>query len=529
MLTLVLCINAAGTYSAKLTCTKNVADIGDTVYVKINIASADYSDFSAAEVKVEYDSDLLALNGNASQLSGAAFSDNGNGKLMIIDYGPVQQFGDTYVLAFTALTDGEAEIKLTSAKFSDIRSAENENLVSASIPSDSDTVKVTIKPQGHTVTIDKKLFVGPSSVGDGEDYTFVLASDAGNYNYGTISAKVDGVPVQIIANGDGSFTVENITGSLVITGSRTPKKYSVKINGEILSSDGKEATYGKDYKFTLKADVPAGSEAGKTYVISSIKINGKQYKSYKYDSYTRIVTIKGKDIKGDIEINVEVKEVPVSTFTITLEALSGMAEGSYPATVPYGSDHTITLADIPGYVYKISATMDNEPIELEKGEGNTYVIKNVTGNVVVTVNAEVPTDKIEVNRYITLDNSFAWLVLNKVEKLENGVYEMNGEAMLWSDKYQAYCYVTIGTEAPEVSLEVKAGNTVSVDYSGDTDGDGDVDTSDILMVQNIYSADYGAFNEEISPENFLSADLNGSGNVNMQDAASLALILTEIN
>lgn len=66
------------------------------------------------------------------------------------------------------------------------------------------------------------IFTGAASAEHGSDYTF-LAADAEHYVYGEVSAVMAGAPVEVTINGDGSYTVRNVTGELVISGSRTER------------------------------------------------------------------------------------------------------------------------------------------------------------------------------------------------------------------------------------------------------------------------------------------------------------------
>ena len=63
-------------------------------------------------------------------------------------------------------------------------------------------------------------FLGSSAVLDGQDYTFQVEDNSFDY---TIMAYMDGEDVQAVDNGDGSFTIRNVTGTLLIGARKTPK------------------------------------------------------------------------------------------------------------------------------------------------------------------------------------------------------------------------------------------------------------------------------------------------------------------
>ena len=63
-------------------------------------------------------------------------------------------------------------------------------------------------------------FSGEFLVANGSDYTFRAEDDDFTYD---IMAYMDGEPVTAVDNGDGSFTIRNVTGSLLIGARKIPK------------------------------------------------------------------------------------------------------------------------------------------------------------------------------------------------------------------------------------------------------------------------------------------------------------------
>ena len=81
--------------------------------------------------------------------------------------------------------------------------------------------QVTVKPiPTYSVTLPAD-FTGESTVQDGADYTFT-AKDPAKYIY-TVTAAVGGETVSVTDNGDGTYTVKNVTGDLVIEATKVRK------------------------------------------------------------------------------------------------------------------------------------------------------------------------------------------------------------------------------------------------------------------------------------------------------------------
>ena len=74
----------------------------------------------------------------------------------------------------------------------------------------------------HAVTLPD-IFTGTESVISGADYIFSQSTDGQYYTYTDVTATMSGEPVPVTHNGDGTYTIANVTGDLVISGTRTPK------------------------------------------------------------------------------------------------------------------------------------------------------------------------------------------------------------------------------------------------------------------------------------------------------------------
>lgn len=507
-------------YTAGISTLSNEVSVNDTVKINVAVDHSEDEYFAAGEIVLTYDSAKLTFNQTASSLGDATVSANA-GTLTLEDYGTDKTFGTgVYVLAFDAIADGEAEVTLTSAAFVNMEDAEGSDLIPATITSESKSVTLTISEatEPHTVTLpNTNIFTGPATVEDGASYTFSVA-DGDNYDYDTITATMGGVDVTVIDNGDGTYTIENVTGALVITGTRTEKSYGVTFEGtaaEDITDGAANATYATDYTFTMP------TADGYAYSLDSITIGGTAYTGYTVAN--SVYTIPGSAITGAIVITVNKSATEVA---VTVEGTGAGAAAGYSAAATKGQPYTLTITPESGYTYTVTATMDDVTATVVDNGNNTYTIANVTGNIKFTVVRAVATDGVTVseNEYLPLDGTNMWLVTNKIEVAEGKVPTYDGEKMFWSEKYEAYCYLviaeTLSTEAAKAKVGIAEGTVVAVNYGMDVNMTGKVDASDAQLTYNMYNVMYSDFTE-VSMEKFLRADVNGDSVINTQDAAAI--------
>lgn len=516
-----------GGFTAALSAVTKKVSVGDTVKIRVNVeCKNDLEGFSSGEIVIEFDDNRLIFDEASSDLSGASVSVR-DGELVIQDYGEVQDFGTVYLLSFKGKAEGAAKLTLTSAAFSTKEEASSYDLSPAEIITSSETVDITVGKEAFRVNYDKTLFKGYSTVLNGDDYTFSISDSGKYYDYGTVTATVNGRTVSVTDNKNGTYTVKNVTGNLKITGSRTPKNFEASIDGETLQNDGSKATYGTDYKFVLKEDIPATNQPGAVYSIESITIGGQPYTAYTYDEITRTGVVHGKDITGNICIKISVTLLPANAYVVSVSGAAGAVNGTYPVTVDQGSSHTLTLNPAQGKIYIVTATMGGTEIDLVSEAENTYTVNNITSNVVFNVREVTPEDNVTISEYLTIDRSMIWLVKNDTDKLDGVVYTVNGENMFWSDKYNAYCFLIESATLPKIELGTVTEDVVKVDYSMDVDNSGSVELKDAELVYNMYNDEYGGITSDYSVENYLRADLDGSGNVDVLDAVTILFQVIE--
>ena len=444
---------------------------------------------------------------------GSATVTDENGVLTLEDYGTDKNLGTgVYVLAFDAIADGEANVTLTSAAFVNKENAVKSDLITAALtPAE---LAIMINKKTYKVTLPD-IFTGPTTVTDGEDYTFTKA-DGTHYDYDTVTATVNGTTVDVINNSDGTYTVKNVRGELTITGSRTEKHYSVTFDGNAageIKDGAKTATYNQDYTFTLP------TVAHWAYSVDKITIGGKNYTDYTVKD--SVYTIAGGAIDGNIVITVSKKQTIAS---VKVEGTGAGAAAGYDTSATIGRDYTLTLTPEAGYRYQVTATVNDQSAEVEKN-GNTYTIRAVTGDVVFNVERIVAVDGVLVSEYLTLNGTKMWLVKNEVTLEDGKVPTYDGAQMFWSEKYNAYCYLTIAEtlamEGAAAKVGITDGTAVSVDYGMDVNMTGKVDASDAQLIYNMYNVVYNGFTEEATVEKFLCADVNGDAKVDVNDAAAV--------
>lgn len=179
-----------------------------------------------------------------------------------------------------------------------------------------------------------------------------------------------------------------------------------------------------------------------------------------------------------------------------------------------------------------SGTFDggNHLLTVPAGERPLFAYVNGTA-LTVTVEKTVAATKVEVFEYLKLKEAAGeesgqsmWLVL-----VSGSVYAFDGNAMFTSEKYDgAYCHLMIsGKTIEEVQAEAaakvsqKAGSASAISYEGNVNGTKNVDINDAQLVCDMYRAKYGEFTQTVAVENFLRADMDGSRNVTVKDAAEI--------
>lgn len=482
--------------------------VGGEATVALNVTHKEGNAYNAYYFEVSYDKDVLTYK--SADVKDVVV-DETTGTLKIAGYGANKDSGTAAAtLTFTGKAVGAGKVTITKANVDAKANANAQDAPAANI--DETTAAATITVGGYSVTLPEG-FSGAASAAAGTDYTFKANGD--DYGCYDVTATMGGETTTVTNNGDGSFTIKNVTGEIVVTA--TPKTYAVTVNGTgagDVSENAATATYKTDYTFKLtKADgcnYTVTVTAGGNTVTATATTEG-------------VYTISGADIKGELIITVEKTAIVIPTTTITITGDTDDVQGGLILTAKNGEDTTFKISRKDGYTYTVKAG----DTELTVGADGTVTIPGslLTGaplTVTVTKTAVNPYS-VEVYEYVKLDGQSIWLVVAKSES----VLAYGADTMFTSEKYGGYCWLVISAEnADTVKTEaiaaVKAGSgtAVAVVYTGDVNGTGKVDVNDAQLVYNIYNTEYASF-DALSRAKFLAADVNGDHTVTVLDAAAV--------
>lgn len=483
-------------------------NVGEDTTVALNVTHKDGNAYNAYYFEVSYDTSVLTYKSADVQ---DVVVDEAAGTLKIAGYGANKDSGTAAAtLTFTGKTVGAGKVTITKANVDAKANANAQDAPAANI--DEATATATITVGGYSVTLPEG-FSGAASAAAGTDYTFKANGD--DYGCYDVTATMGGETTTVTNNGDGSFTIKNVTGEIVVTA--TPKTYTVTVTGTgagDVSENAATATYKTDYTFKLtKADgynYTVTVTAGGNTVTATATTEG-------------VYTISGADIKGELIITVEKAAIVIPTTTITITGDTDDVQGGLILTAKNGEDTTFKINKKDGYTYTVKAG----DTELPVGTDGTVTIPGslLTGaplTVTVTKTAVNPYS-VEVYEYVKLDGQSIWLVVAK----SDSVLAYGADTMFTSEKYGGYCWLVISAEnADTVKTEaiaaVKAGSgtAAAVVYTGDVNATGKVDVNDAQLVYNIYNTEYASF-DALSRAKFLAADVNGDHTVTVLDAAAV--------
>ena len=483
-------------------------NVGGEATVALNVTHKEGNAYNAYYFEVSYNKDVLTYKSAGVQ---DVVVDETTGTLKIAGYGANKDSGTAAAtLTFTGKAVGAGKVTITKANVDAKANANAQDAPAANI--DEATATATITVGGYSVTLPEG-FSGAASAAAGTDYTFKANGD--DYGCYDVTATMGGETTTVTNNGDGSFTIKNVTGEIVVTA--TPKTYTVTVTGTgagDVSENAATATYKTDYTFKLtKADgynYTVTVTAGGNTVTATATTEG-------------VYTISGADIKGELIITVEKAAIVIPTTTITITGDTDDVQGGLILTAKNGEDTTFKINKKDGYIYTVKAG----DTELTVGADGTVTIPGslLTGaplTVTVTKTAVNPYS-VEVYEYVKLDGQSIWLVVAKSES----VLAYGADTMFTSEKYGGYCWLVISAEnADTVKTEaiaaVKAGSgtAAAVVYTGDVNGTGKVDVNDAQLVYNIYNTEYASF-DALSRAKFLAADVNGDHTVTVLDAAAV--------
>lgn len=530
MVLLLLPASASGTesfyaylYSNPTTAVGETALVG--LYLGQNSTSREYNTYF---FQIDYDAEKLTF---ASATIGSKDPDvidhSVPGRLTIGGYGEVRS-DSSIMLNFTVKAAGEATVKLVKAQM-DVRANAAKDAQTASVPADQSGT-VTILCGGFPVVLPD-CATGDAYVTANGDYTFTANP---GYDYG-FSATVNDEYIDVIDNGDGSYTIKNVTGKLVIKANSAPtiKTYAATVEGDGSGdvSPLTPATHGQNYTFTVT------QAANYDYAVA-VTVNGQPVTCTVSSSGSRYTyTIPAKSVTGPVVITV--KKAPQSGTTQIVLTGSGAADvwgdvASY--TVKSGEAFTFGINHRDGFDYTVIVMVGEKTLTLQRNENaSTYTIPGdyIKGGIIMVSITKTAQLAMTVNaaEYVKLINGNAvWLITAVPEtKLPATKSLYYGDtAMFWSEKYEAYAWLLVdkGTAADiaataKSAISVKGNSTVSVSYGGDVNGTGHIDINDAQYIYDLYNAKHSA----LDMEKFLRCDVNGNREVSVDDVQAVVSLL----
>ena len=505
-------------YTVSLGADKQVAS-GQIVEIPVTIGNNDgKTTYNAYDMTFSFDPAILTLNMEATSIEGYRVIP-GSGTVRIVRYGKAAELGDALTLNFTAAGQGQSAVKVTAAYVDTNTNAIELDAPAAIVLNGTTTITVS----GYTVSLPDdftRTDAEGSVIEAGGNLTFVPKDP--NYDY-TVTVTVGGETVTPTIDADGTYTVPNVNGNVVVTSSKTAKTFNVTLGDD--TTGEATATYMKVYTFKL---TPA---EGYVYNMA-VTIGGKNYTGFAAtpnDDGSTTYTIPGADVTGDIIINSNKAEKQPETFTVKFEG-NGAGEATGESTVQEKANYTFTVAKQENFEYTITATMGGKDVTITEGANNTYTISNVTGNLVITIEKKSTlTMEVAVSEYVQMDNKTVFLVTVTGTPEEGKAFAYGDNVMYKTTAYGENVYswlvivdkneaFTVATAKANITQASATAEEVTQSY--DVNETGVVDINDAQLTYDIYSGKYADF-EKVSVRKFLRADVNFDKAVNSTDAVAV--------
>ena len=408
---------------------------------------------------------------------------------------------------------------------------------------------------GYQVTLPDDFTADSMVAEPNKDYTFTAKDTSKKYDF--TGSTMGGSDVTVTDNGNGTYTVKNVTGPLVITA--TEKVGKVKINltnntnatisgitdgqevdpGTVLSFTA-ELEPGKELVVTVNDEVVEGSSrpGAMLYTIAADKVTGDALNivvNYKSSTDTITIIETGDalgDVTGRITWNKGGGQIDMSTagatYTLKLKPAKDKTKDDYVVTI---NGDTMELKN------------------MRRGEWGVDFVPNKVadgGKITIDVSykkAPEPTITVDVAKYLDLDGQSIFLITATGEVADGKVLAYDRNPMYWSSKYGesgAYAWLVIAdgtknldalkTEAKDAIAAVD-GAKVEIVYDGDVNQTKSVDINDAQLVWNMYNAEYKTDTDfqMVNRLKYLSADMNGDKKVDTFDAVAIVNMIVGSN
>lgn len=510
---------AAKGYTVSMGADKQVAS-GQIVEIPVTIGNNDGKNaYNAYDMTFSFDPTILTLNMEATSIEGYRVIP-GSGTVRIVRYGKAAELGDALTLNFTAAGQGQSAVKVTAAYVDTNTNAIELDAPAAIVLKDTTTVTVS----GYTVSLPDdftRTDAEGSVIEAGGNLTFVPKDP--NYDYTVTVTVGDGEATTVSPDENGTYTVPNVNGNVVVKSTKTPKSFNVTLGDD--TTGAATATYKEDYTFKL---TPA---TGYTYKMA-VTIGGKDYTGFTAaanEDGTTTYTIPGADVTGDIVINSNKQVKQPATFTVIFDG-TGAGDATGESSVKENTNYTFTVAKKDGFKYTISATMGGKAVTVTEGANNTYTIANVTGNLVITIEKKSTlTMEVTVSEYVEMDNKTVFLVTVTGTPEEGKAFAYGDNVMYKTTAYgeNVYSWLVIVDKGEafdkataEANIMQASATAEEVKQSYDVNETGLVDINDAQLTYDIYSGKYTDF-EKVSVRKFLRADVTKDKVVNSADAVAV--------
>ena len=500
-------------YTVSLGADKQVAS-GQIVEIPVTIGNtAGETTYNAFDMKFSYDNTVLKLDMEKTNTEGYRVYPLSS-TVRVQRYGKAAEQGQALTLRFIAVGQGSGEVKVMSACVDTNANAIEFDAPDAIVLNDTTTITVS----GYTVTLPDD-FTRTDATGSvieaGGNLTFVPKDP--NYDY-TVTVTVGSETVTPTIGADGTYTVPNVNGNVVVTSSKTAKTFNVTLGDD--TTGAATATYQTDYTFTLKPN------SDYTYAVT-VTIGGKAYTGFA-SQMNPDGTITGADITGNIII--DSSKTPKKDIPVIIDG-SGAGNATGGSTIKEGKDYTFTVVKEEGYTYTISATMAGKDVEVTLNEDGTYTIKNVTGELKITITKQpISGPVVAVSKYVEMNNKTVFLVTVTGTPDEDKAFAYDGNVMYKTTAYgeNVYSWLVIVDTGAGLTVDTAKANVTQasgataeeVKQSYDVNETGPVDINDAQLTYDIYSGKYVDF-EKVSVRKFLRADVTSDKVVNSADAVAI--------
>lgn len=506
------------------------------VALKISNSDKTIKTYNAYYMEVSYDTSVLTYKGINTDAS--VIIDN-SGTLKIAGYGADKTCGtDDIILTFTGTATGEAKVTVTSAKVDVKDNAAAQNAPDATITTGAATITVG----GYQVKLPDG-FTGKTTVVPGENYTFTAKDKDKKYDFS--GSTMGGNPVTVTDNGNGTYTVKNVTGPLFITAT---EKVTINLSGDAVGIIG-EKSWGDATEVDEGTALwfMAQPESGKELVVT---VNGEVVEGKNMQAFMRY-DIDAKKVTGP-ELNIVVNYKVAGKATIIESGtawtrVKNLGRGGWSKSgdkVDAGTTLDLYFKpedgkNIEDYVIRANGVDCTYTLA---GKRYKFTIPDtiITAGTTVTIYFDYaatpePTITVDVSEYLKLDNQSIFLITAACNELtKDKVLAYGKDQMYWSAKYNegsgAYAWLVISDKTlDEVEAEAAAavkladGEKTNIDYTGDVNLTGVTDINDAQLVWNMYNAEYKADTDfqTVNRLKYLSADMNGNKTLDTSDAAAI--------